>query len=102
MSPEVLERLRRIQSWSRQVNGPSGADHGQRLLEFVRHHADEIQALYDQGDPHGVTETGDLLILCLELIMEQGADIESVLLRCLGRFERKLQSLAADASLPTD
>lgn len=100
--PSALERLRGIHQLSRDYNGADPRGHRARLWELVRKHITEIEALMAREDPHYVTETGDLAVLCFEILLEDGADADEVLLRCLSRYERKLQALiarrAADSS----
>jgi len=89
----ALDRLRNIQRLSREVNGLAGTPHDQRLLDMMRHHAEEIQELFKTKDAHYLTEVGDLWVLCCEILLEAGAPVDATLERCLGRFEKKLTEL---------
>jgi hypothetical protein len=89
----ALERIKGIHRLSQRFNEMVGKPHQERLLELMRKHVDEIGELAAHNDPHYVVETGDLLILCFELLLEGGADIDEVTLRCFERYERKLSEL---------
>lgn len=84
------ERLEKIHALSAKLNKP---DHNKKLLEMMRSHVDEIEELDAAGDSHSVTEAGDLLILCMEYILENDGDLDAVIELCLGRFKKKLKSL---------
>lgn len=90
---QALKRIKAIHQLSQRVNAMLGKPHQGRLLELMRKHIDEIEQLAAQQDPHYVIETGDLLILCFELLLEGGADIEEVSLTCFERYEKKLMEL---------
>ena len=57
---------------------------------------EEIEKLADKKDPHYLIETGDLLILCFELLLEAGVDIDEVVLKCFERYEKKLGELIGE------
>ena len=63
------------------------------LLELMRHHIDEIEELFKKKDNHFMVETGDLAVLCYELMLENGGSIDDILMRCFDRYDRKLESL---------
>ncbi|MDD3089166.1 MAG: hypothetical protein PHT95_04395 [Candidatus Omnitrophica bacterium] len=86
------ERIKRIHGLSSEYNG-RGGKHTEKLLFLVREHAREITSLHAVRDGHFITETGDLLVLCLELILEEGADPDAVIELCYGRYHSKLKGL---------
>ncbi len=86
------QQIKEIHSLSATYNG-EGKGHADVLLELVREHAEEITELYDNKDDHSSVETGDLLILCHELLVEQGKDPDQVMELCYGRYRRKLEGL---------
>ena len=88
-----LKRVKGIHVLSRRYNGPVSKTHIAKLLELVDKHAKEIRELYEKGDQHFLTETGDLAVLCLELLLENGADTDTVLRKCFKRYEDKLTRL---------
>lgn len=90
---QAIERINKIHRLSQRFNDMVGKPHQQRLLELMRKHVEEIEQLAQQQDQHYVIETGDLLILCFELLLEGGADIDDVMEQCFGRYERKLTEL---------
>ena len=89
----ALERIRGIHDLSREFNALTGKPHQERLLELMRAHIPEIEELAREGDPHYLIETGDLLILCFELLLEGKADIDEVTRKCFERYENKLTGL---------
>ena len=91
-SPSACERLCHIHELSRSVN--RGGAHQEVLLNFISNHAQEIKQLLRAGNDHAYIEAGDLIVLCLELILEGGQDMEQIMTRCLLRFEKKLHGLA--------
>ena len=93
MMPEALKRIRGIHARSKEFNKRVGMPHQERLLDLMRKHIDEIETLARAGDPHYLVETGDLLILCYELLLESGASIDEVTLKCFERYEKKLKQL---------
>jgi hypothetical protein len=88
-----LNRIRNIHQLSQRFNMMVDKPHQERLLELMRQHVDEIEQLADRKDPHYLVETGDLLILCFELLLEGGCSIDEVTQKCFGRYERKLTAL---------
>lgn len=93
VSEYALRRLHAIHALSREYNGREGQDHKTRLLEMMRHHIDEIEALCAAGDKHALVETGDLIVLCFELIIEHGLEMDAIMERCFDRYDKKLSSL---------
>jgi len=59
----------------------------------MRHHIGEIEELALRQDRHFLVETGDLAVLCLELLLEHGVSPDKIMGRCFGRYERKLNGL---------
>jgi len=90
---QSLDRIRKIHLLSRQLNGPSKNEHRRKLLELIDKHAVEVRELLEAGDPHGVVEVGDLAVLCFEVMLEEGVEINDVLEKCFGRYEKKLATL---------
>jgi len=93
LSAQALDRIREIHRLSSRLNAMQGRPHRERLMDLVRHHVQEIDELAQRHDPHHIVETGDLLILCFELLLESGADIDAVTCRCFARYETKLTGL---------
>ncbi len=96
--PEALDRIKGIHQLSLKYNRLAHKPHEQRLLELIRHHVEEIEVLARQGDEHYLIETGDLLILCCELLLEGKASVDGVTTVCFGRYEKKLQELIGQVS----
>lgn len=93
LTSQARQRLGQIHALSSRLNALEGRAHRQRLMELVRHHVQEIDELAQGQDPHHIVETGDLLILCFELLLESGADIDAVAHRCFERYDKKLTGL---------
>ena len=94
---QARKRIENIHQLSKLFNEMVGKPHQQRLLELMRKHVDEIEELVTLKDSHYLIETGDLLILCFELLLEGGAGIDEVAEKCFGRYERKLAGLINEA-----
>ena len=94
LTPYSDTRLRRIHALSSDMN--CRGIHAERLLDMIRGHAREISELFYACDEHFITETGDLIVLCLELIIEAQSDPDRVLNECYGRFEKKLKAPGSD------
>jgi hypothetical protein len=91
----ALERIKGIHKLSLQYNGRTDGAHQKRLLELMRSHIDEIEDLVNNGNDHFLTETGDLAVLCFELLLENNIKIDDILLKCFERYEKKLKDLIA-------
>ena len=94
---KALDQIKHIHEKSRTYNQKIEKVHQERLLELMRKHMGEIEDLAKQKDPHCLIETGDLLILCFELLLENKASIDEILLRCFDRYENKLSQLIDEA-----
>lgn len=46
-----------------------------------------------KGDAHYLVETGDLIILCLEILIENNQSPDRILSRCYDRYKKKLTTL---------
>ena len=90
---KALGRIKNIHQLSLKFNEMVGKSHQERLLELMRKHVDELEELANKKDPHYLIETGDLLILCFELLLDGRMEIDEVTQECFGRYERKLSSL---------
>jgi hypothetical protein len=95
MDNETYQRLKAVHRLSRQYNAGGGVPHEKKLMELMEHHVQEIKDLTQQQDPHALTETGDLMVLCCEMLLEYNRSIDEVVKHCVGRYERKLQELNA-------
>ena len=93
ISSSALRRVKGIHKLSLEYNGKVAKPHQERLLELMRHHIDEIEELAAQKNKHFLVETGDLAVLCLELILENEKSVDEILECCFGRYERKLNCL---------
>ncbi len=95
LSEDLKKRVQAIHVLSRKINGAEQGSHVKKLLEMMAHHTEEIPQLMSKDDPHALIETGDLIVLCLELLMEKGADPDQILDTACARFEKKLGELAS-------
>lgn len=97
LNKRAYKRLRAIHQRSKLYNGPSKARHIRKLLSLAKEHIDEIIFLKKKGDAHYLMEVGDLLILCLEILIEDRRDVDRMVLKCFDRYERKLNQLMSGA-----
>ena len=87
------KKIKGIHCLSKKVNGTGRKRHAAVLLDLIDKHAVEIRELYEKKDGHFLVETGDLLVLCLEMLEEFKRSPDVVMEKCYGRYERKLFSL---------
>jgi len=90
---DAQDRVKKIHQLSCRLNGGQGKIHEDKLLSLMRKHMEEVEDLRTAGDSHYLIETGDLLILCLEILLENGKSIDEVTYQCLGRYEKKIREL---------
>ena len=93
LSEAVLFRLKTIHKLSQDYNRKLKKNHRKRLMTLMKEHVDEIDELCQEDNPHYLTETGDLIILCMELLLEEGISIDTILEKCFSRYEKKLPYL---------
>ena len=94
----ALSRLKGIHRLSQSYNRKVRVPHNRRLLDLMDRHAKEIPELYKKKDRHYLTETGDLMVLCCEILLEGRVSADAVMLRCFKRYEKKLTSLMRQES----
>ena len=82
-----------IHRYSKKYNKLIKKNHSTALLDLMNEHIKEIRRRYRKGDKHYLIETGDLLILCFELVKESKRSPDSVLFKCYRRYHKKLPSL---------
>lgn len=95
LTPCAFKRLKVVHRLSRGYNGPSKEKHLRKLLLLVKKHSQEIGLLYHKKCRHYLIETGDLLVLCLEILLEERANIHKITHQCFDRYEKKLKALIA-------
>ncbi len=88
-----LERIKNIHKLSRLYNRKLKNNHKKRLLELMKEHIEEIEELSKKNNKHYLTETGDLIILCFGVLLENNISIDKTLLQCFKRYEAKLPKL---------
>ena len=93
LQKEAIQRLQAIHKLSREYNRKLKKDHRTRLIELIKEHTGEISELFQQDNPHYLTETGDLIILCMELLLESSQSIDKMMENCFRRYEKKLPTL---------
>lgn len=93
------KEIKTIHGRSGQLNRLLNRNHARVLMDMIREHADEIKELHDKKDKHYLIETGDLIVLCLELIKEARQSPDAVLSKCYPRFHKKLSLLIRDQEL---
>lgn len=75
------------------LNSIKAGNKKEDILRMILHHADEIKELSEKGDSHAAIETGDMIILCLELLEMSGESPDEILECCFARFDCKLQEI---------
>jgi hypothetical protein len=93
ITPQALQRIRDIHQMSVDYNQRIKKKHMAQLLDLMHKHVEEIAELYHKTDAHFLVETGDLAVLCLEVLLEHQASIDQVILKCFQRYEKKLAGL---------
>jgi len=91
------QEIKAIHGLSQKYNSLKSEDHALALLSLMEKHVPEIRELYKNGDPHFLTETGDLAVLCFELMEEAGKSPDSVMAICYKRYREKLAELIKNA-----
>ncbi len=61
------------------------------IIRMMQHHTDEIQELFDKKKKHFSIETGDLVVLAIELLIMEGYSVDDIMHKCYERFEKKLK-----------
>jgi hypothetical protein len=92
------DNIKEIHKMSAKCNG-SGCDHTGKLIALAHEHACEIKELYERGDAHFIIETGDLLMLCLEMLAEHGKDPDNIMDICYRRYRDKLAGLIKSSGI---
>ena len=87
------KELNTIHGYSWQHNKLLNRDHSRALLDMMKEHVTEIKWRYGLDDKHYLVETGDLIIICLNLIKQSKQSPDRILNKCYGRFHKKLPSL---------
>lgn len=90
------KELRDIHNYSKRYNNLVRKNHSVVLLKLMKEHIKEIGSRYKKQDRHYITETGDLLILCFELLKEARVSPDSVLQRCYKRYRNKIPKLISN------
>ncbi|MDD4202983.1 MAG: hypothetical protein PHQ52_05900 [Candidatus Omnitrophica bacterium] len=93
ISKTFSDKLKQIHALSKNINGKSTKKHTKKLLKMIKEHAKEIELLQKDNNSHFLTETGDLIVLCMELLEEYNVSIDETLGKCCKRFENKLNAL---------
>lgn len=102
VSDQAVRQLDEIHQLSRVVNAAHAQGHARVLLDFIAEHATEIRQLYERHDPHYLVETGDLMILCAEVLHEAGESCDAILEQCFERFRAKLNQVRAQQNKGSD
>lgn len=87
------KNIKNIHALSAEFNNLRQEVHTQVLLDLMAEHIEEIRELHGSKNDHYLVETGDLLILCLELLAEAKADPDFIMDKCYKRYNKKLYGL---------
>lgn len=86
LTKESIEKINNLVSLSIKKGNTS-----QTFIDFIKHHAIEIEELFKKQNPHFAIETGDLIILCMEFLKYNNKNPDEILEKCYKRFENKLK-----------
>jgi hypothetical protein len=64
-----------------------------KIIEMMQHHTSEIKELHNNKNKHFAVETGDLIILAIQLLMMEGYSTKEIMNTCYDRFDKKLNGL---------
>ncbi len=64
-----------------------------KLIDMMQHHTTEIKELFDSKNKHFAVETGDLMILSLQLLLMEGYSVDEIMDKCYSRFDKKLNGV---------
>lgn len=88
----ALRELKTIHDYSKKYNKLKGKNHARILLQLMEDHIDEISQRHKNMDSHYLIETGDLLILCFELLKEARRSPDVILSMCYKRYHKKFDN----------
>ncbi|MGB9643004.1 MAG: hypothetical protein ACPL3Q_07395 [Candidatus Ratteibacteria bacterium] len=91
----ALEKIKKIHALSLSINKQN---HREKLLHLAKKHISEIEHLYKKQDAHADIETGDLAVLCFELLLESKKNLDEILEICFSRYEKKLSNMLTERS----
>ena len=89
----ALSRIKHIHKLSQRYNAHLHQEHTPKLIDLIQEHSKEIRELHTRNDPHCITETGDLIMLCFELLIDMSASVDEVMNHCFERYDTKLSKL---------
>jgi hypothetical protein len=87
---DFMLRVKELPSLSEKINQDNNIN---KLFSMIKLHSNEIEELYKNKNNHWAVETADLVVLCFELLVAEGRDIDDVFGECLPRFYKKLNEL---------
>ena len=93
LTKSAVTEIKSIHEKSRLLNSSGKIKHAEVLLELMREHIREVGELVRGHNPHFLVETGDLAVLCLELMLESGVSPDEMLDKCYQRYHKKLDFL---------
>ncbi|MBF0522326.1 MAG: hypothetical protein HQL24_04630 [Candidatus Omnitrophica bacterium] len=93
LQKNALDKIKKIHVLSRKLNGKTKSRHEKKLLDLMRKHIDEIEDLHKTKNAHFLVETGDLIILCFEILLENDCSIDETVELCFNRYNNKIKQL---------
>ncbi len=90
LTEHTICKLQQIHKMSVERNKDKNISHTQILFNMMRHHIKEIGELLKDNNSHSFIETGDLIVLCMELLLDNNQDLNDILNICFQRFKKKL------------
>jgi len=94
---DALKEFSYIHKLSKKYNSLSNKNHAKKIISLIRKHIKEIDTLYNKKNKHYIIETGDLLVLCMEIFLETGKNPDKIINICFKRYKNKLSQLLNEA-----
>jgi hypothetical protein len=99
ISDNLLKEISEINKLSAKLEKTKDAQNDY-ILHSMAEHAEEINELFRKHDDHWATETGDLLVHCIRLLVLNGYDVNELLEKIPGRFVKKINELILKKKSP--
>ena len=97
VSKEAIEEINKLNEISFKLNGGK-EETMSYTLESIKEHAEEINQLFSADNEHWATETGDLMIHCMKMLLMHGFDLDEMFEKCCERFEDKISKKLEEKS----
>lgn len=99
ISDELLGKVKEINELASRIT-PTKDGQNDYILHSMVDHAAEINELFKENNTHWATETGDLLVHCIRLLMINGYDVNKLLETIPERFVKKIKMAINEQNAP--